>query len=348
MTAFGTAALGMGMNTLPAEAAQISGITSSQLVVSAEKATATDAEKSDADSKDKNADEISDESASDKKELSGWVYNQAYEGYAYYKDNSPVRGWNTIDGRKYFFDTNGILMEGFQTIGTTLYYLGSFDSDAALAADEQGVDDGVTRNRYLGLIDILFQQVLAAESCRSKVICCNAARYLPVHFFRPRAVYVICAKSSFHVSYWYLLVKSRQSGSGRCRCVAMNEHNVGLYLLQHIAHSCQHACCYIVQILPLAHDIQVIVWLDVEDAKHLVKHLTVLPCHTNHSLETIGTRLQSFHQRCHLYCFRPSAEHKHYCLHSENAFYFVSDSNSSRASCRASIYPCPNLWSGSI
>ena len=120
MTAFGTAALGMGMNTLPAEAAQISGITSSQLVVSAEKATATDAEKSDADSKDKNADEISDETASDKKELSGWVYNQAYEGYAYYKDNSPVRGWNTIDGRKYFFDTNGILMEGFQTIGTTL------------------------------------------------------------------------------------------------------------------------------------------------------------------------------------------------------------------------------------
>lgn len=141
MTAFGTAALGMGMNTLPAEAAQISGITSSQLVVSAEKATATDAEKSDADSKEKNADGISDESASNKKELSGWVYNQAYEGYAYYKDNSPVRGWNTIDGRKYFFDTNGILMEGFQTIGTTLYYLGSFDSDAALASDEQGVDD---------------------------------------------------------------------------------------------------------------------------------------------------------------------------------------------------------------
>ena len=129
MTAFGTVALGMGLNTIPAQAAELNGITNTQLVVAATNATTTDADQNDAEKTEENG---------EKKELSGWVYNQAYEGYAYYKDNSPVRGWNTIEGRKYFFDTNGILMEGFQTIGSTLYYLGDFDAEAEEQTDETG------------------------------------------------------------------------------------------------------------------------------------------------------------------------------------------------------------------
>jgi len=123
--AFGMTFMGMSVGSISAEAKGTKDSFGVQYVTDDLAATTTDADEE-----------------SEKRELSGWIYNQSYGGYAYYKDNSPVRGWNIINGRKYFFDTNGIIMEGFQTIGSTLYYLGDFDADAALAEEVEDNDSG--------------------------------------------------------------------------------------------------------------------------------------------------------------------------------------------------------------
>ena len=95
----------------------------------------------------------------------------------------------------------------------------------------------------------------------------------------------------------------------------MHQYHIWLYLLQHITHTDEHTCCYIIKVLSLLHDIQIIIRLDVEYLQYLVKHFTVLTGHTNNSLKFTGFFLKRLHQRSHFYSFGTSTEDQHYLLH---------------------------------
>ena len=58
----------------------------------------------------------------------GWN-NERPEGVGYYKDNKLLTGWQTINGKKYHFDSNGVVESGVKTIDGSLYYLGEVNID---------------------------------------------------------------------------------------------------------------------------------------------------------------------------------------------------------------------------
>ena len=149
--------LAIGMNLSTVEAAELT--SANYGILSLEAATGTDADEEEAEKEEEK------EEKEEKKVLTGWNYNQAFGGYAYYKDNKPVRGWNTIGGKKYFFDTDGIVKEGFQTIGDKLYYLGRFDAEAAKSGNDQPVETGfvVIDSKYF----YIYEDLKVATGCVS-------------------------------------------------------------------------------------------------------------------------------------------------------------------------------------
>ena len=48
----------------------------------------------------------------------------------YYLDGNPVTGWLELEGRRYYFNADGVLLTGWQDIGGVRYY---FDADGCMA-----------------------------------------------------------------------------------------------------------------------------------------------------------------------------------------------------------------------
>ena len=94
----------------------------------------------------------------------------------------------------------------------------------------------------------------------------------------------------------------------------MNEHVVGLLLLQHIFQPAEHAGGDVVEGLPALHDIQVVVHRQMEEIDHLIEHLAVLRGEAD--LRINARPLQKlFHDGRHLDGFRPCPENRHYFDH---------------------------------
>ena len=104
----------------------------------------------------------------------------------------------------------------------------------------------------------------------------DAPRDLAVHLLGPGAVDVVGAQSGLDVAHGNLLVEGGQGGGRGGGGVAVDEDDVGLALFQHVAHAGEHAGRDVVEVLPLLHDVQVVVGADVKDTEHLVQHLAVL------------------------------------------------------------------------
>ena len=71
----------------------------------------------------------------------------------------------------------------------------------------------------------------------------------------------------------------------------------------------------IIKILPLLHDIEVIIWYNVKQLQHLVEHFTMLGSYANLNFKMLGNLLKSFYQRSHLYRFRTGAKNQHDSFH---------------------------------
>ena len=112
-----------------------------------------------------------------------------------------------------------------------------------------------------------------------------------------------------------LLIESGQRCSRTRGRIAMYEHHIGLHLTQHVTHAQQHTGCHVIQVLPLLHDVEVIVGNYLKESQHLVEHLTVLTCHAYNRLEILGILFECLHQRSHLDSFGASAKYQHHFLH---------------------------------
>lgn len=123
------------------------------------------------------------------------------------------------------------------------------------------------------------------------------------------------SQTGLHVTYRYLLIEGSQSPGSRGRCVAMHQYDVGLRLDENITHACEHTGGDIIEILPLLHDVEVVVRLDIKDFEHLVKHLAVLSRNADYCFKLLGMFLELLDKRCHFYRFGTCAEDKHYFLH---------------------------------
>lgn len=122
-------------------------------------------------------------------------------------------------------------------------------------------------------------------------------------------------KSCLYVSNWNLGIKGCKCSRCRSCCVAMDKNNIWATLLKYITKACKNSCCNVSKILSLLHDIQVIVWLNIKDSQYLVKHFTVLTCHTYDSIKFIRTLLELLNQRTHLDSFWTCSKNQHYFLY---------------------------------
>lgn len=176
----------------------------------------------------------------------------------------------------------------------------------------EGVDDGVAGDGDAGVVDVFAQEVFAAERSGREVVGGDPSGDLAVHFFRPGAVDVVGAQPCFDVAHGDLPIECGEGGGGAGGSVAMHEHYVGARFVEHVAHAREHAGGDVVEVLPLSHDVEVVVGTDVEYFEHLVEHFAMLPGDANDGLESVGGILECFDERRHFDCFGTGAEHEHY------------------------------------
>ena len=179
----------------------------------------------------------------------------------------------------------------------------------------QRINHRIPRHRNPLLRHPFVQQILPAQCRRRKIIRGNPPRHLPVHFLRPGAVKIMRPKPCLHVSHRNLPIERRHRRRHRSRRVPMDQNDIGLDLIQHIPHPGQHPRRDIVQVLPLLHDIQIIIRLHIENCQHLVQHFPMLPRHAHNRLERLRILLERLHQRTHLNRLRPRSKHQHYLFH---------------------------------
>ena len=97
---------------------------------------------------------------------------------------------------------------------------------------------------------------------------------------------------------------------GECRGgVSVHEHDVGRRLIQHGCGTGQNAARELRQRLALAHDVQVVVNVQVEQARHLVEHLAML-CGGQHAHVEGDLIAQRAHDRRHLHRLGSRAERR--------------------------------------
>ncbi len=108
-----------------------------------------------------------------------------------------------------------------------------------------------------------------------------------------------------------LLVEGGQRGSHGGGGVAVDKHHVRLHLPVHIAQSGKHPGGDIVEVLPLLHDVEVVMGRDAEQPQYLVEHLAVLTGNADKGLEPVGLFLKCFHQRGYLDGFGTGAKDQH-------------------------------------
>ena len=172
----------------------------------------------------------------------------------------------------------------------------------------ESIDDGVAGDEDLAL-GLLVEEGLLAEGRGGEVVGGDTAGDLAVHLLGPGAVDVVGAEAGLHVPHGNLLIEGCEgSGGGGCG-VTVDQHHIGLALLEYVAHTGEHAGGDVVQVLSLLHNIEVEVGLHLEDAQHLVKHLAVLSRHAHNRLKLLRILLELLDQRAHLDRLRPRSKH---------------------------------------
>ena len=179
----------------------------------------------------------------------------------------------------------------------------------------QGVDAGVAGDPDLRLRLALVEQVALARLRRGEVVLAHDVDRLAVELLRPGAVDIVRAQAGLDVAHGDLQVEACERGGKAGRGVTMYEHDVGPLVLEDRLELEQHVARDVEQRLARLHDRQVVVGRNVEDAQHLVEHLTVLAGHGDDSLELIPARLQLVDERAHLDGLRAGAEDEHHFLH---------------------------------
>ena len=75
-------------------------------------------------------------------ESNGWVKTEI--GWMYNEKGKPVTGWKQIDGKWYYFETNGVMCTGWRTINGKIYYLHSKGD----MAESEWIQDKTSKNWY--------------------------------------------------------------------------------------------------------------------------------------------------------------------------------------------------------
>ena len=183
--------------------------------------------------------------------------------------------------------------------------------DELLPADGVGhsVDHGVAGDENVALHGLALE-VVGVVCGRCEVQRGNAANERAVHLLREGRPAVVRTQTGLDMADGNLGVKCGERAGKRRRGVAVDKHNVRLHLAEHFAHPLEHARRDRGQILPLLHDVEIVVGTNAETVHDGVEHFPVLRRDAHDALD-LGMLLQLQHERRHFDRFRPRAENGH-------------------------------------
>ena len=138
----------------------------------------------------------------------------------------------------------------------------------------------------------------------------NVADERAVHLLRERGIFVPRAQTRLHMADLDLMVERGQGPGERRRCVAMDENEIGLVLLKHLFHAEQGLAGDGGERLPLFHNIEIKISVQMEDLHDGIEHLAVLPGQADAAFDGVA-RLQRLDQRGHLDGLGARAEDGH-------------------------------------
>ncbi len=104
----------------------------------------------------------------------------------------------------------------------------------------------------------------------------NAAGLSARHLFGERIISVVGAQAGFHMTHRNLVVKRGQGGGHHRHRVALHKEHIGSVPGEKVVHTQNDPAGKLSQSLPMLHQVQVIVSLDIKPLHHLVQHLPVL------------------------------------------------------------------------
>ena len=90
----------------------------------------------------------------------------------------------------------------------------------------------------------------------------------------------------------------------------MHENYIGLFSVKYVPHSYKYACGNIVQVLPLTHDVQIVIRLNIKYIQHLVQHLPMLSRDAYNRLEFRVKLLELLYKGAHLDCLWPGSKNE--------------------------------------
>src|SRR6185369_9493565 len=154
------------------------------------------------------------------------------------------------------------------------------------------------------------QQVLPRPISGGEVKVSHAAGHPAVNLFGEGGVLVAGTQTGFYVSCRDSCIEGGERGRHGGGSVTVNKHQVGPGLGQDTPETDEDTGGHVGQVLPRPHDVQVVVWTDVEDVQHLIEHLTMLGSDTNLDFEPVRVFLQLPDQRRHFYGLGSGAEYQ--------------------------------------
>ena len=171
----------------------------------------------------------------------------------------------------------------------------------------KGINNSITC--YINVtVSLFFKKIFLRERSWREIVGSNTPSNLTVHLFRPWTVNIMSTKTCLYMPHRNLCIKRSKCTGRRSSGVTMYKYYIRMTFFEHITKTCKNTCSHISQILPLLHDIQVIIRLHVKKIKNLIKHFTMLTCYTYDCFKFIIPLLKLFNKRTHFNCLWSCSE----------------------------------------
>src|SRR5690606_9712855 len=127
---------------------------------------------------------------------------------------------------------------------------------------------------------------------------------LPVGLLRPWRINIIGAKAGFYVAYGNPRIECRERSSKSSRCISVDQHIIGLEVVQYVAHSLKNPRGNAIQVLAGPHNVQIILRRDGEKLQYLVEHVAMLASYAYPCVEFVMC-VKRIDNWCHFDGFGP-------------------------------------------
>ena len=133
--------------------------------------------------------------------------------------------------------------------------------------------------------DALTKQVLLGPTCGCEMQRRELAHQYPIHLLGKRLGHIPGPEPRFDMPNRNSGIECRQSAAKCCRCVALDQDNVGFFSSEHRLERGENPGGHLRERLTGLHHRQIVIWLYIKDLQNLVEHLAMLTSDADANVE---------------------------------------------------------------